>query len=114
MRYLSDVFELIFSLYPLARLNELINLEMSPPQDCFPLAPAEGISSPLVRPNPLEIEGVVGRPAAAVALGPITSSLPSNSLAWALTPTTDRVHLKKEVVKANSASSVLTCPLLPF
>ena len=45
---------------------------------------------------------------------PITSSLPSRSLAWALTPTTDRVLLRKEVVIANSASCVLTCPLLPF
>ena len=35
---------------------------MSPPQDCFPLAPAEGISSPLVRPNPLEVNDVVAPP----------------------------------------------------
>ena len=48
------------------------------------------------------------------APGPITSSRPSKSFAWALSPTTDRVLLKKEVVIANSASSVLTCPLLPF
>ena len=29
---------------------------MSPPEDCFPLAPAEGVSSLLVRTNPLEVE----------------------------------------------------------
>ena len=56
------------------------------------------------------------RPAAAVtpATGPITSSLFSNSFACALTPATDRVRLRKEVVMASSASSDLSWPLFPF
>ena len=38
------------------------------------------------------------RHAAAAAPGPISSSRPSRSLAWALTPTRERVRQKKEVV----------------
>ena len=51
---------------------------------------------------------------AAAAPGPITSSRPCRSLAWALTPTRERVYFKNAVVNASSASSVCTCPLLPF
>ena len=45
--------------------------------------------------------------------GPITSSLPKRSLAWPRTAHTDKFFRRKEVVKAISASSVLTWPLLP-
>ena len=35
---------------------------MPPPQQRFPLEPAEGVCPPLIRPNPLEVEGVVASP----------------------------------------------------
>ena len=40
----------------------LINLELAPSQERFPLKSAERISSPLVGPNPLQVEGVVAPP----------------------------------------------------
>ena len=40
-------------------LKRLLNLEVSSPQQCLSLKPAEGISSPLVRPDSLKVEGVV-------------------------------------------------------
>ena len=51
--------------------------------------------------------------AAVAAPGPMTSNLPKSSLEWLRTPQTDKDLRRKEVVKAISASSVLTWPLLP-
>ena len=49
----------LFGFNSSCELNESISLEMAPPQQCFPLKPAESICSPLIGPNPLQIEGVV-------------------------------------------------------
>ena len=51
--------------------------------------------------------------AAAAAPGPRTSNLPKRSFAWLHTAHTDKDFRSKEIVKAISASSVLTWPLLP-
>ena len=49
----------LFGLNSSCELSESVNLEMAPPQQCFSLQPAESICSPLIGPNPLQIEGVV-------------------------------------------------------
>ena len=53
----------IFSIICLSMVEfSLIELEVTPPQQGFPLESTQSISSPLVGPNPFQGEGVVATP----------------------------------------------------
>ena len=102
MRYNRKRYNVCFAIMTMVCI--LIRLEIAPLKDRSPLQDAEGVnvSPPLLGPSLLQLESIVPREAAAP--GPITSNLPSRSLAWPQTTQTDKDFRRKAVVKAISAS----------